>query len=118
VIVAFGSLKEDQLVEVLRTCDRLDCEIFFVPRLFELHAVSRDMDHVWGLPLVRQQRAAFRSFTWRIKRLIDAVLAASRSAAAGARPGRAGAGRASRGRARGDLPARPGWGWTGGPSRS
>jgi exopolysaccharide biosynthesis polyprenyl glycosylphosphotransferase len=74
VIVAFGSLKEDQLVEVLRTCDRLECEIFFVPRLFELHAVSREMDHVWGLPLVRQHRAAFRSASWRIKRLLDVLL--------------------------------------------
>ena len=36
VIVAFGSAPESQMVDVIRTCDRLDTEIFFVPRLFEL----------------------------------------------------------------------------------
>ncbi len=74
VIVAFGSLPESRMVEVIRTCDRLDVEIFFVPRLFELHQTSRDMDQVWGLPLVRLRRAAFRSPSWRVKRLADVVL--------------------------------------------
>lgn len=76
VIVAFGSLREYDLVEVLRTCDRLHCEIMFVPRLFELHATTRDMDQVWGIPLVRVRRAPFRTVSWRVKRLVDAVLAA------------------------------------------
>ncbi|MGI8535253.1 MAG: nucleoside-diphosphate sugar epimerase/dehydratase, partial [Mycobacteriales bacterium] len=31
VIVAFGRLPGHRLVEVIRTCDRLECEIFFVP---------------------------------------------------------------------------------------
>ena len=77
VIVAFGSLPESGLVEVLRTCDRLDCEIFFVPRLFELHNTSRDMDHVWGLPLVRLRRAAFRSWSWKVKRGMDVLASAA-----------------------------------------
>jgi exopolysaccharide biosynthesis polyprenyl glycosylphosphotransferase len=77
VVIAFGGAKEDRLVEVIRTCDRLECEIFFVPRLFEVHAVSQDMDHVWGLPLIRQRRAAFRTLSWRVKRLVDIVLSAT-----------------------------------------
>jgi len=81
VVVAFGSLPESGLVEVIRTCDRLDCEIFFVPRLFELHSTNRDVDHVWGFPLVRMRRAAYRTFSWRVKRLLD-VLAAAISLAA------------------------------------
>ncbi|MDX6223139.1 MAG: hypothetical protein QOD91_2193, partial [Frankiales bacterium] len=48
-------------------------EIFFVPRLFEMHHISRDMDQVWGLPLVRLRRAAFRTFSWRLKRLMDVL---------------------------------------------
>ncbi len=71
VIVSFSSLRESQLIEVLRTCDRLDVEIFFVPRLFELQHTSRDMDYAWGIPLVRARRAAFRSAAWRVKRLVD-----------------------------------------------
>jgi exopolysaccharide biosynthesis polyprenyl glycosylphosphotransferase len=75
VIVAFGAAPESQMVDVIRTCDRLETEIFFVPRLFELSGSSRDMDQVWGLPLVRLHRAAFRTPSWRVKRLIDVVLA-------------------------------------------
>jgi exopolysaccharide biosynthesis polyprenyl glycosylphosphotransferase len=73
VIVAFGGLPGHELVEVIRTCDRLDCEIFFVPRLFELHATATDMDAVWGMPLIRHRRAAFRSTSWRVKRVVDVL---------------------------------------------
>ena len=76
VVVAFGALRESELIDVLRTCDRLQCEIMFVPRLFEVHNITRDMDQVWGIPLVRVRRAPFRSVSWRVKRLVDAVLAA------------------------------------------
>lgn len=75
VVVAFGSLRESEMVDLIRTCDRLDVEIFFVPRLFELHTMSRDMDQVWGVPLVRLQRAAFRSPLWRVKRVVDVLVA-------------------------------------------
>jgi len=71
VIVAFGGMPESDLVEVLRTCDRLDCEMFIVPRLFEMHATTRDVDQVRGIPLIRFRRGPFRRPSWRVKRLID-----------------------------------------------
>jgi exopolysaccharide biosynthesis polyprenyl glycosylphosphotransferase len=77
VIVAFGSAPESHMVDVIRTCDRLDAEIFFVPRLFELASSNRDSDQVWGVPLVRLRRAAFRSPSWRIKRVLDVTLASA-----------------------------------------
>lgn len=77
VVVAFGSAPGSQMVDVIRTCDRLDAEIFFVPRLFELHNASREMDQVWGVPLVRLPRAAFRTMSWRLKRVFDVVFAAA-----------------------------------------
>ncbi len=76
IVVAFGALPESALVEVIRTCDRLEVEIFFVPRLFELNHTSRDMELMWGLPLVRMRRAAYRSPSWRLKRTFDAGVAA------------------------------------------
>ncbi|MDQ1687455.1 MAG: hypothetical protein QOK42_430 [Frankiaceae bacterium] len=76
VIVAFASLSEGAMVDVLRTCDRLSCEIFVVPRLFEMGAAGRDTDVLWGLPVVRVRRAPFRTFTWRVKRVLDVVAAA------------------------------------------
>jgi exopolysaccharide biosynthesis polyprenyl glycosylphosphotransferase len=75
VIVAFGSAPESAMVGIIRTCDRLNAEIFFVPRLFELHSTNRDVDQVWGLPLVRLRRAAFRSPFWAVKRALDVAVA-------------------------------------------
>jgi exopolysaccharide biosynthesis polyprenyl glycosylphosphotransferase len=75
VVVAFGAAPESGLIDILRTCDRLRCEIFLVPRLYELHAVNRDMELVWGFPLARLRRAPFRTLTWRLKRVFDIVLA-------------------------------------------
>ncbi len=74
VVVAFGSMRESAMVDVIRTCDRLDTEIFLVPRLFELHHVSDDMDNVWGMPLVRLRRAARRSRGWHVKRAFDLAM--------------------------------------------
>jgi exopolysaccharide biosynthesis polyprenyl glycosylphosphotransferase len=76
VIVAFGGAPEDDLVDILRTCDRLDVEVFIVPRLFELHNVNRYTDEIWGIPLVRVRRAVFRSVWWRAKRMTDVVVSA------------------------------------------
>ncbi|MFP5348149.1 MAG: sugar transferase [Actinomycetes bacterium] len=75
VVVAFGSLRESHVVDLLRDCDRLACEIFFVPRLYELHAMQRDMEMAWGTPLVRLRRAPFRTLAWRVKRGVDVVAA-------------------------------------------
>ena len=74
VIVAFGSTRESSVVDTLRSCDRLACEIFFVPRLYEIHSTDREMEMVWGIPLVRMRRAAYRTLAWRLKRAFDVVV--------------------------------------------
>ncbi|NAZ86275.1 sugar transferase [Kineococcus indalonis] len=77
VVVAYGSRREADLVEILRTCDRLEVEILIVPRLFEVHTTTRDMDQLRGIPLIRVRRAAFRTFAWKVKRVVDVVLSAA-----------------------------------------
>ncbi len=77
VIVAFGGVRESDLVDILRTCDRLDVEVFLIPRLFELHRHSRYSDEVWGIPLQRVRRAVYRSPWWKVKRLIDVGVSAA-----------------------------------------
>ena len=74
VLVAFTTNRESVMVDQLRTCDRLDCEIFFIPRLFELHGVSSNTEWLWGLPLTRLSRASYRSPMWRAKRMFDVVV--------------------------------------------
>ena len=76
VMVAFGGVREEALVDILRTCDRLDVDVFVVPRLFELHNTNRHTDDIWGLPVTRVRRAAFRRPGWRAKRAMDVVLSA------------------------------------------
>ena len=75
VIVTYGRVREPSVVDMLRACDRLSCEIFFVPRLYELHAVTKDTEVLWGIPLVRLHRAPFRTGSWTLKRVADVVLA-------------------------------------------
>jgi exopolysaccharide biosynthesis polyprenyl glycosylphosphotransferase len=67
-------MREPTTVQILRTCDRHKCEIFVVPRLFEMHGLGSGVDQIWGLPLVRLRRAAFRAPSWRLKRLFDVVV--------------------------------------------
>lgn len=74
VIVAFGQVRESEMVAFLRTCDRLDCDIFFVPRLFELGAYTAS-EVVWGIPLVQVRRTVFRPTARVVKRSMDLLLA-------------------------------------------
>ena len=78
VVIAFAAEKSASMVDVIRTCDRLDCQMFIVPRLFELnHRPGRDMEVVWGLPLIRLRPSPFRQATWKLKRAIDIAVAAT-----------------------------------------
>jgi len=77
VIVAYSSVREPRLVELVRTCHRLRCEIFFVPRLFELTSSGSHADDVWGMPLVRLRRSVHRTLAWRMKRVFDVAVAAT-----------------------------------------
>ena len=71
VVVAFGLFRETELVELLRTCDRLRCQTFLVPRLFELGSSGQDVEQVWGVPLVRLRRSGFHSWARVVKRAVD-----------------------------------------------
>lgn len=76
VFVAFTWTRDAELVDVLRACDRLDCEVYVVPRLFELGLdTAHSVDHLWGVPLLRLTRAPFRSRSWTVKRILDVTFA-------------------------------------------
>jgi len=64
-------------VDVRRTCDRLQCDDFIVPRLFELNSLDQGTEDVLGTPLNRVRKAIFRTWAWRIKRCFDVVFAAA-----------------------------------------
>src|SRR5262249_8379486 len=58
-----------------RDCERLQCEILLVPRLFELYATSSHRDMVRGLPLIRMRRTAVYGWQRYVKRISDIVAA-------------------------------------------
>jgi exopolysaccharide biosynthesis polyprenyl glycosylphosphotransferase len=76
VVVAFGSDTEADLVEIIRTCDQADCELYVVPRLFELSHTGFAAQELQGVPVVRLRRDIQRGVRWRLKRVMDLVAAA------------------------------------------
>ncbi|WKN48576.1 sugar transferase [Nocardioides sp. Arc9.136] len=75
VVLAYAQVPDPVLVNLIRACHRSTCELFLVPRLYELHQVSDDMEMIWGVPLVRLRRSAGRSVSWQFKRLLDVLVA-------------------------------------------
>ncbi len=71
LIVSRGAVSESELVELVRSCHRHRCEVFVIPRLQEIQHQTLDTEFVWGIPLMRLRRAAYRTGTWRLKRLMD-----------------------------------------------
>ena len=76
LIVAHGGMEETGIVCLVRKCQRHRCEVFVLPRLYEVTHVAREMDAIGDLPLIRLRRSAYRSFSWQIKRLIDVAFSA------------------------------------------
>jgi exopolysaccharide biosynthesis polyprenyl glycosylphosphotransferase len=75
VIVAFGGTREEDLVPIIRACDRLPVEVHVMPRFFELGVAKEGAftDDLWGIPLVRLRRSALRTVAWRTKRVFDLI---------------------------------------------
>ena len=71
LIIGYGGMSSTDLVQVLRTADRVDLEIHVVPRLFELATLGGSDDHIWGLPLARLRSPADRRLTRPVKRMAD-----------------------------------------------
>ncbi len=76
VILAFGGTREPEMVTILRECDRLQVDIYMLPRLFELGMGPEGpfTEDLWGIPLVLLRRSAIRSLAWRTKRIFDLVV--------------------------------------------
>ena len=76
MIVAHGDITDAELVTMVRKCQRQQCEVFVLPRLYEVTHVADDMDAIGDLPLIRLRRSAYRSPSWRIKRVLDVAVSA------------------------------------------
>ncbi|HEY6474753.1 MAG TPA: sugar transferase [Acidimicrobiales bacterium] len=77
VVIAFGVNRDPDLVRVIRSCENADVEMYIVPRFFELglQAAPRDVDMVWGYPLVRLRRSTMSLSGRMAKRAFDSAIA-------------------------------------------
>jgi exopolysaccharide biosynthesis polyprenyl glycosylphosphotransferase len=78
VVIAFGVNRDPDLVRVVRSCENAAVDMYTIPRFFELglQAAPRDVDMVWGFPLVRLRRSTMRSSGRFAKRAFDSSIAA------------------------------------------
>lgn len=77
VVVAFGRVREADWVSIMRTAVVNDVEIHVVPRFFDIGMTSggTGTDQIWGIPLYRVRRSVLHTVAWRVKRVVDVVLA-------------------------------------------
>ncbi|WP_432510195.1 sugar transferase [Kineococcus sp. SYSU DK001] len=76
VVIAYSNVPEMVVVDVLRSCQGLDVEIFTVPRFWQVVTTHRAVDSVRGVPLVLLRRPALRAVTWPLKRVLDVTASA------------------------------------------
>jgi exopolysaccharide biosynthesis polyprenyl glycosylphosphotransferase len=77
VVVAFGATRESEMLETIRACEDASVNIHVLPRFFELGVAvdGKDVDDVWGIPLVRLRRSRLRRWPWFGKRVLDVAVA-------------------------------------------
>ena len=76
LIVAQSHLTEEHLIAMIRACHRHYCEVFVLPRLYEISHIGQDTDLLAGMPLIRLPRRAYRTWSWAAKRALDVLLSA------------------------------------------
>jgi exopolysaccharide biosynthesis polyprenyl glycosylphosphotransferase len=77
VVVAFGVTREWEMLETIRACEDASVDIHVLPRFFELGVAvdGKDVDDIWGIPLVRLPRSRLRKLPWLGKRVLDVSVA-------------------------------------------
>lgn len=77
VVVAFGVTREAEMLETIRACEDAAVDIHVLPRFFELGVAveGKEVDDVWGIPLVRLRRSLRVRSSRIAKRLVDVTFA-------------------------------------------
>ncbi len=77
VVVAFGVTREAEMLETIRACEDAAVDIHVLPRFFELGVAveGREVDDIWGIPLVRLRRSLRVRSSRVAKRLVDVTFA-------------------------------------------
>lgn len=74
LLVAFASTRDEQITDLLRSGRAADCDLFVVPRLYEVMSVKGVNDHIGAIPVVRLRRPRRRGLAPATKRAFDIVM--------------------------------------------
>lgn len=74
VIIAFGGVSIDSLVTSLREHELAGCDVFIVPRLYEVYSLAGNNDHVGAIPLFRLRQAKIGRLAGGSKRSFDMLV--------------------------------------------
>jgi exopolysaccharide biosynthesis polyprenyl glycosylphosphotransferase len=74
-IFTFSTAPHDVLLSVMKRCQSLNVSVSVVPRLFERMTTKVGIDHVGGLPLLSPQTVDPQGWEFRVKYIVDRVLA-------------------------------------------
>jgi exopolysaccharide biosynthesis polyprenyl glycosylphosphotransferase len=77
LLVGFSQYSDASVLEMLRGAAESRCEVFVVPRLFEIHPASGRCDHIGAIPVARIRYPQRSGPSWRMKRMIDVVVSAA-----------------------------------------
>ena len=75
VIVTFSTAPSDVLLRVVKRCEELGVDVFYVPRLYERMTERLTVQHVGGMPLVAARAANPKGWQFRVKYALDRVVA-------------------------------------------
>jgi exopolysaccharide biosynthesis polyprenyl glycosylphosphotransferase len=75
VVIALPSHQHQQILRTVRLCERAGADFKLVPDLYELSLSRIDVDAIEGIPLIGLKRTLTSSWQYRIKRLIDILIA-------------------------------------------
>jgi exopolysaccharide biosynthesis polyprenyl glycosylphosphotransferase len=75
MIVSYCECADADMVPLLRAAVASDVQLHVVPRFFDLGIATRGKDEIWGIPLLRVQRAALRRRAWSIRRATEVAIA-------------------------------------------
>jgi exopolysaccharide biosynthesis polyprenyl glycosylphosphotransferase len=75
VIIALPSHQHQQILRTVRLCERAGADFRLVPDLYELSLSRIGVDAIEGIPLIGLRRSLTSTWQYRVKRLMDIVIA-------------------------------------------
>jgi exopolysaccharide biosynthesis polyprenyl glycosylphosphotransferase len=75
LLVADGSVDDDELAAIVRTPPCAPCALFVTPRMHSFQTRADNADHVGSIPLVRIRKVSLEGPAWIVKRVLGAVAA-------------------------------------------